>query len=314
MVNDSIKVCFVGLGSIGCRHLNNIRKYANFNKIDLVIHALRSKHANNARNKLNIEKEFYVIDDMEEDYDVIFITNPTALHFDSILNLVGKCQNMLIEKPIFDHCDYNVESIAFRSDGKYYVAAPMRFTDVFQYLKENIDPNSVISSRIICSSYMPNWQKGRDYRKSFRTDKEQGGGVDIDLIHEIDYMVDYFGMPKKVYRSVGKFSALEMDACDLAMYQFTYQNRLVQVLLDYFGRVDKREIELYTNDEVIVGDFLKKEIRYLFKDEIVVFDKETDHYYREMEYFMSLILGEKVYNINNVSNAFKTLKLSKGEI
>ncbi|MDD4048658.1 MAG: Gfo/Idh/MocA family oxidoreductase [Clostridia bacterium] len=314
MVNGSIKVCFVGLGSIGRRHLKNIKKYANLNNIDLVIHALRSKHTIGDINKSSIQKEFYVINEMEEDYDIIFITNPTSLHFDSVSNLVKKCKNMFIEKPIFDHYDYNIDSIDFRPDGKYYIAAPMRFTDVFQYLKENIDPNSIISSRIICSSYMPNWQKGRDYRKSFRVDEKRGGGVDIDLIHEIDYMVDYFGMPKRVYRSAGKFSILEMEACDLAMYQFTYQNRLVQVLLDYFGRVDKREIELYTNDEVIVGDFIKKEIRYIGRNEVVVFDKEIDHYYREMEYFMSYISGQKDHNINNVNKALTILKLSKGEI
>ena len=47
-------------------------------------------------------------------------------------------------------------------------------------------------------------------------------GVDIDSLHEIDYMKSLFGLPKSINLKVGKYSNLEMEACDIATYIFEY--------------------------------------------------------------------------------------------
>ena len=49
-----------------------------------------------------------------------------------------------------------------------------------------------------------------------------GGGVSIDLIHEIDYMTYLFGFPKKDHYISGTFSDLEIDSDDLAVHLFEY--------------------------------------------------------------------------------------------
>ncbi|PLT35483.1 Gfo/Idh/MocA family protein [Bacillus sp. V5-8f] len=314
--NVNLKVCFVGMGSIGTRHLKNLQKVAKEKQLNLEIHALR-----NTTNKLTPENEAILskqisnISEIEDSYDIIFITNPTAMHYDYIKSLVNYGQNMFIEKPLFDHTKYDVEDININSESIYYVAAPMRYTDTFLYIKNFIQNKKIFSARIICSSFMPEWQKGRDYTKSFRTDKKAGGGVDIDLIHEIDYMVDLFGLPNSVKRVAGHYSNLNMNACDLAVYIFSYNNFVVEMHLDYFGRFDKREIELYYNDDVVIGDFINKEVKYLRSNNIVKFDSSEDHYYREMSAFIDMILNRNhTRNINDIYNAYKVLKLAKGEL
>lgn len=321
MVNNNaamkkLNVCFVGLGSIGTRHLNNLIKYTSYKKINVDIHAIRNTGKSlNDNVKCHVSKEMKSVEDIDDHYDVIFVTNPTSMHYDSIRELLPFCSNMFIEKPIFENSNYDLGSIDFAPDKIYYVAAPIRYTDTFRHLKEYIKDKVIVSVRIICSSYMPDWQKGRDYTKSFRVEEKMGGGVDIDLVHEIDYMKDLFGMPRDVVRVAGHYSDLKMNACDLAVYIFSYDDFVVEMHLDYFGRVDKREIELYLNDEVLVGDFLRKEVKYLSEGKTVSFDKTVDHYYREMATFLDMIIGkESDMNINSVNNAFDILKLAKGEM
>jgi len=222
---------------------------------------------------------------------------------------------MFIEKPIFESTKYNLDSILPDADSIYYVAAPIRFTDVIQNIKKLVSERPVYAVRSICSSYMPNWQKGRDYTKSFRTRFDDGGGVDIDSVHEIDYIVDIFGMPKGVHRTAGKYSNLKMDACDIASYIFEYDHFLVELHVDYFGRYENRQVEIYCDNDVIVGDLFQKEIIFRNSGKRIQFDKNTDHYYREMINYMELILTRnKSLNINPITTAFNVLKLAKGKL
>lgn len=310
------KVCFVGMGSIGIRHLRNLQKISKEKQLSLEIHALRNTNNTLAPgDEAILSKQMSKISEIVDDYDIIFITNPTAMHYDFIKKLINYGRNMFIEKPLFDHTKYDLGDIHLNSESIYYVAAPMRYTDTFLYIKNFIKNKRIFSARIICSSFMPEWQKGRDYTKSFRTDEKAGGGVDIDLIHEIDYMVDLFGLPNHVKRVAGHYSDLNMNACDLAVYIFSYPNFVVEMHLDYFGRFDKREVELYYSDDVVIGDFMNKEVKYLRSDHIVKFDSSVDHYYREMSAFIDMIIKRnRNNNINDIYKAYKILKLAKGEL
>ena len=309
-----MKVLFLGMGSIGTRHVKNLRKAAAERGISLAIHAVRSTEM-----EVDAEIKYYVVqfrrgEQLDDNYDIIFITNPTALHFQAIQEYAPMCNHMFIEKPIFEHPDYPLEDILKHRKGVWYVAAPLRHTEVYRHLKNKVvNLVDVCSARIICSSYMPDWQKGRDYRKSFRSILSQGGGVDIDLVHEIDYMVDLFGFPAQVHRAAGKFSKLEMDACDLASYIFVYSEFVVEMHLDYFGRFPKREIEIFTDDDVIIGDFLERKVMLKQSSSEFCFSHERDHYFEEMKFFLAMVLDKEI-NTSTPETAFNVLRLAKGMV
>ena len=95
-------------------------------------------------------------------------------------------------------------------------------------------------ARVICSSYLPDWRPGVDYRTVYSAHKALGGGVTIDLIHEWDYLVDLFGVPQQLYNFKGTYSDLEIDSDDLSVYIAKYPTLLAEVHLDYFGRGYRR--------------------------------------------------------------------------
>ena len=91
-----MKICMIGLGSIGRKHLGNITTVLKERGIVYEIDALRSSHTALREKECNgISKQYYNIDEMPDDYDVIFITNPTSMHYDTIrktsLYLIRRC-------------------------------------------------------------------------------------------------------------------------------------------------------------------------------------------------------------------------------
>lgn len=306
-----MKVLFIGLGSIATKHIKDLFSIARNQNIECDITVLRRNVS-----ILSEDLKSYNIKQITEldstVYDVAFITNPTNLHFQILEQLKGKTKFYFIEKPIFESCNYNWKSLCI-NEKNAYVACPLRHSAVYKKLKEITDTKKVFSARIICSSYLPEWRPTIDYRKNYSAIKALGGGVTLDLIHEIDYMVGLFGLPEKVFNIHGKFSNLEIDSDDLSVYIAQYKELLCEVHLDYFGRKYQRKCEIFTADGTYIADF--KENTILQPDGTVLACENGDksNLYLEMEYFTDFVTGKKTENINTPEHGFEVLKITLGD-
>lgn len=307
------KIGIVGLGSIGKRHLMNMSRVLESRGMTYSIDLIRrkdSKPLDEALGKMisNVYVEPYAI---PNDYDVMWITGPTHLHYEAIQSFSGKTENMFIEKPVFDRTKVDIAGLSLRAGGIYYVACPLRYTAVIQYVKNNVDLASVYSARVISSSYLPDWRPGTDYRETYSAHSAQGGGVSIDLIHEWDYLMYLFGKPEQVLNYRGQFSRLEIDSDDLSVYIAKYKTLLAEMHLDYFGRTPIRELQLFTADETIVADLLNSEIRFLNRNEVLQFSEDRNAFQlKEIENFFDILEGKK-RNENDLETALATLKIAK---
>lgn len=307
------KIGIIGLGSIGNRHLKNIVTVLREREVSYSIDLIRSGRGKEIKEDIvnHINEIFYSYEECPNDYDIVFITNPTHMHFDTIKRFVTKTKHMFIEKPVFDTVDVPIEALQLKSNMVYYVACPLRYTSVLQYIKNEINLKNVYCARSICSSYLPEWRVGQDYRDTYSAHKDQGGGVSIDLIHELDYISYIFGEPEEVFNLKGKFSNLEIDSDDLSLYISRYADKVVEIHLDYFGRKAIREIQMFTDEDTIVGDFINSEIRYLKSEKIISFKEQRDDFQcKEIEHFFNIIEG-KVSNDNDIYTALKTLRIAK---
>ncbi|WP_333859916.1 Gfo/Idh/MocA family oxidoreductase [Clostridium sp.] len=314
-MKNTYKIGIIGLGSIGTRHLKNIITVLKNRNYSYMIDLIRSGKGKEIEKEMSqhISHTFYSYDSAPNDYDIIFVTNPTNLHFQTIKQFVTKTRHMFIEKPVFDTIDISIDSLQLKDDSIYYVACPLRYTNVIQYFKHQIDLKNVYCARIICSSYLPEWRSNQDYRNTYSAHKDQGGGVSIDLIHEWDYICYLFGEPEQIFNIIGKFSNLEIDSDDLSLYIAKYKDKAVEVHLDYFGRKTIREIQIFTEEDIIIGDLANSQIRYLKSGKVISFkEQRNDFQCKEIENFFDII-EEKVTNDNDISIAFRTLQIAKEE-
>ena len=306
------KVCFIGLGSIAARHIKNLKDI--FGE-EIEIEVLRSGNGRPLDESMQsmIEQVYYDYDSLPKDYDVMFVTNPTRLHYETLQKIQDNAKHFFIEKPVFETGKEDITDLQLKKDSVYYVACPLRYTNVIQYLKENIDFNEVYSMRCISSSYLPDWRPRTDYRNTYSAKKELGGGVSIDLIHEWDYICYLVGQPEKVHSFIGHKSNLEIDSHDLAVYIAEYPDKFVELHLDYLGRKTIRKIELFTKDDSIEVDLIEQKIIYRKEKRIIDLNEDRDSYQKkELLHFFEMIDG-KCTNDNTIERACQTLQITRGE-
>lgn len=310
-----LKVCFIGVGSIAKRHIRNLEKIADKHGIKLTIEALRRDINIQEERELNIQKSYKDYMELPRDYDVIFITNPTEFHIDTLKSMAGYGRNFFIEKPISSIKQIKTaEKMKLKQDSIYYVACPLRFNAVIQYIKESIPFEKIVAVRSISSSYLPEWRPGTDYRNTYSAYRELGGGVSIDLIHEWDYLTYLFGFPQKVCYISGKKSKLEISSEDSAVYIAEYFDKIMELHLDYYGRKAIRNIMIFTDLDTIVGDIANNRVIFLKSGKIIDFNEtRNDYQIRELEHFLDIISGN-AENDSDIKHAIQVLKLTQGDI
>ena len=182
---------------------------------------------------------------------------------------------IFIEKPIFDNIESNVETrnLINKSGIKTYIACNLRFHPSIIFLKNYIDNNNkkINEVNLYCGSYLPNWRENIDYTESYSAKKNMGGGVHLDLIHELDYAIWLFGFPLNYNSTKRKISQLKIDSFDYCLYNLKYNEFNLSIILNYYRITPKREIEIVFEDDILICNLLKAEIRNS-KNEIIFFD------------------------------------------
>lgn len=298
-----MNICIIGLGSIGQRHLRNIHAVAKARGIEVatdVVEPRELDYLDEAARAL-VGARFAAPDEIGR-YDMVFVTNPSQLHEETLAAVRDKAEFFFVEKPVFTESLPADALGPYADERRFYVACPIRHTRVYGWLAEFVPRNKVYCARAICSSYLPEWRPGTDYRRTYAA-QEGSGGVKLDLIHEFDYLFTLFGLPLESHLLDGKFSHLEIKSADSVSFVGRYPGKTLELHLDYYGRVPRREIELYTADDVVVGDFIKAEIRFLKSGRVIDLAEERNEYcLREIGYFFDFAMsGAK--NINSIPYA-----------
>lgn len=308
---DTLKVLFVGIGSIAKRHIRNLQIVCKDRGTVVQIDAFRRSAAGD--NPEGVSRVYTNLEDVPADYDVIFITNPTEKHLETLKAFHEKGKHFFIEKPVVSLNQLEAaKEFKTRESSIYYVACPLRYNAVIQWIKNSINPDDIISVRSISSSYLPDWRPGQDYRETYSAHKDMGGGVSIDLIHEWDYLTYLFGWPETVYSMIGKKSPLEIDSDDYAIYIGEYKDKIMELHLDYFGRKTIREIQLFTKEDTVIGDIANNRILCLMSGNVIDFHEERDDFQkRELNHFMDMVL-EKEKPEDGYHHGIKVLKLIQG--
>ena len=190
-----------------------------------------------------------------------------------------------------------------------YTAFNMRFHPLIRWAKENISPETVLEVQAYCGSYLPDWRPGQDYRKNYSALTELGGGVHLDLIHELDYLKYIFGDPIRHCGFWNRFSNLEIDSVDSAHYWLTYPGFGVSILLNYFRRSPKRTLEVTTTDKTLYLDLIKGVVTE--DNGTIIFAEKfdpLDTYLHQMQYFLEH-LRTKEKMMNTLGDSLKTLKI-----
>lgn len=298
-----MKILIVGLGSIAKKHIAALKKLLP----SCEIFALRNgKDSKSYENIIDL----YNLQDTSEQFDFAIISNPTSQHAQTIELLKSFAIPLFIEKPLFDTINYSELVQGITNLGtKTYIACNLRFLDSLQYLKSKLINRRINEVNVYCGSYLPDWRPDVDFRKVYSANKEQGGGVHIDLIHEIDYIVWLFGIPVDLKKTFLSQSSLNISAFDYANYLFIYNEFCANIILNYYRRDAKRTIEVVCEEGTFIVDLLKNTVT--FNGEIIFKSNQKilNTYDSQMSFFIDNLESQNEFIFNNINEAYNILKL-----
>ncbi len=258
------KALIIGFGSIGRKHAQILSKLLGKNNVYIL-----TKQDEVEFNSFN---SFDKINSLDPDY--IVVASETSLHLKHILNLEKICRKkvVLIEKPLFDK--QKKENL---SNNHYLVAYNLRFHPLINLLKEKIDQEQVISAKAVCHSFLPRWRKNIKYQESASALTSRGGGVLLDLSHEIDYMQYIFGTLSVSYSINKKVSNLEIDTDDyLLICGELNKGGLFNIETSYFSKNNRRKVFIETPSISIELDIINSQMK-IFEDNAEEIISETKY-------------------------------------
>ena len=176
----------------------------------------------------------------------------------------------------------------------------------------------LINGQIVNGEYLPYWHPYEDYRRSYASLKKLGGGAILTQIHDFDYSIFIFGMPKSVLYG-GKLSSLDIDVEDSVAIStmFEYQNSplVMNINLDYISWPSRRNIKLFGEDGSINCDLNNNflEVQKRSTNEVFKYDyssiSRNDIFIKELKNFIAFVEG-KEKPLVDLEEGIKSLKFA----
>jgi predicted dehydrogenase len=239
------RVLIVGFGSIGQRHLKLVREFLPLADIKIL------------RHKYDPNLPFGVsacLSSIEEAIafapQIAVLANPAPWHMPVGVALSEIGCHLLVEKPLADRSASAQKLIQACRDAKciLQVGYNLRFLPSLCYFKKALDERligDIFSIRCEVGQYLPAWRNGKDYRESVSAQQKMGGGVLLELSHELDYLLWCFGAVKWVSAVLSQQSNLEIDVEDYAHLTLGFEPKgkrstIASLNLDFFRLDTKR--------------------------------------------------------------------------
>ena len=258
-------LAIVGLGSIGRRHLRLISEI----RPDIEIIVVRSGHGGECDEESMATKTVYSIGDaIKEGIQAAIVSSPATLHLKQSLELAKNGIHLLIEKPISHTSDRVKELLKIVNENRItiMVGYVLRYdlgAIKFKNWLDNKIKGKILHARIECGSYLPDWRPDQDYRKTVSALSELGGGVLLELSHEVDYLYWFFGKPKDVQAQIRNSGTLDInveDQVDLLMT--SEQGYCISVQIDFNRRHVERKCKVLTTEGELIWDAVNKNVTW----------------------------------------------------
>lgn len=311
------KLLIVGSGSIGIRHARNLTKlvedvkifsYRFFNNIDIE----------------KLDKVSYVKDLNQaiKSSDGIVIANRTDLHLQVAKYALINKKHIFIEKPL-SHSMLGVKEIEILKNANKLVVESgfmLRFHPNLIRLKEillNKEYGNVHYVRSSVGQFLPDWRPKTDHRKGYGAKRKWGGGVTLDLIHEIDLIRWLFGEVKLVSAMMGFTPKLEIETETISQINLkTDSDILVQLHLDYLRPSYGRYTEIVCDKGTLLWNYLTGKITLETSNseistlhEVENDFQRNDMYVNEIKHFLASINGHYQKKAATLDDAIKAMKI-----
>tara|TARA_R110001592_G_scaffold195720_4_gene443400 strand:+ start:189 stop:998 length:810 start_codon:yes stop_codon:yes gene_type:complete len=268
-----MKAIIIGGGSIGQRHSTNL-------------------------NNLGVSTRIVDIDEindidkiLKEGFDIGLVCSPNIKHIEHCLKLAQYNIPIFCEKPFYSSNEGIEELLNLIKEKNLItmVGCNLRFTPEI----EKIDYKSKYIS-VYFGYNLKKWRPQSNHLESYSANKHLGGGVLLDVIHELDYLYYKFGEIKNISYIKNKLTNITNDTEDLVTGRIEFKN----------GNIADFNLNYLTDEYYRYYDELKDNALYRTHFKI-----DNSMYMKEIEYFLQQVTNNNscMNNFQEASNLLKHL-------
>ena len=261
------KILICGFGSIGKKHFKIIKK----NWPDIKVSLLRSSP--NKKKILKYEK----FDIYENFYDFksalswspegVILSNPASCHLDYGIFFAKNGIPILIEKPIGtgNESEKSWSLLNKLSKSNYIqIGYVFRHEEGVLYLKKILRKiGRIFEADFSCISWLPDWRPTLNYLDSVSSNKELGGGVLLELSHELDIANWILGDYKVDFSYLNNTNQLDIDVEDQAfIHAINDEGCSITFRLNFCSKKIHRMIFLQGINGYIKLDLINNNLEY----------------------------------------------------
>ncbi|MFU9047314.1 Gfo/Idh/MocA family protein [Acinetobacter tibetensis] len=256
-------IAVIGLGNIATRHRRNLKML--FPEAKLIVMS-----ASGRTPKEPVTDSDHIAESIDEiiqlQVQFAIIASPAPFHAQHAIPLIKASIPVLIEKPV-SVTQTDAQALIY-AQAQYQTPVAVGYClrylpsaqQVRQMLQKGVIGN-LYNAFIEIGQYLPDWRPTKDYRETVSARAELGGGVLLELSHELDYAQWILGSltPQHVLLRASEELGLEVeDNADLLMT--TSKGTVVNIHLDFLQRKAHRKCRFIGSEGCIEWDLIQNEV------------------------------------------------------
>lgn len=306
----------IGYGSIGQRHMRNLRMLMPEAKI-IVLRRDKAKPVDGAIVVSSLQDAL----DMRPDISVL--ATPSGLHIDVLLDLIEAEIPTYVEKPVvieIEHVGKVRQALKAHPSISHVTGFNLRLLSSMQIARtliKNGAVGNIARANFSAGQWLPDWRKASDFRQSYSARKSDGGGVIFDLSHELDAARFFLGEIQLEHCLAMQLPSLGIDAESAAtMIGRTADRSLVTVNVDYVARRPIRRYELVGDEGTLIWDLPARRLELHRPNEIELMTDQAEDfdvgktYIEAMRSFIAGISGTEDRPLQSLDDGLRSTELA----
>ncbi|MGE3540899.1 MAG: Gfo/Idh/MocA family protein [Candidatus Tectimicrobiota bacterium] len=312
------RLLLVGYGSIGRRHLHNLRTLG---VTDLLVVEPDPVRRQQVVSTERVPCYGTLHAALAQHPSIVVVTTPSQHHVEVALAAARQQCHLFIEKPL-SHSLAGLDSLA-KTAADYglitLVGCNMRFhpgpRQVQRWLSAGL-VGDVLAARLHTGSYLPTWRPQQDYHHSYSASPIWGGAV-LDCIHELDLALWLLGPARLAAACLRPAQSLGLETDGLAELLLEHTSgALSSVHLNFVQRNYQRRIEIIGSTGTLLWDITAASVEHYAADGRLAqrYQQPADWhlntmYLDEMAYFLHCVRTRSTTQ-NPLAGATQTLTLA----
>lgn len=263
-----MRILIIGTGSIGRRHIRNLQTLIEYPEFILLRDDARL-------DDFSAELGAIVVGTFDAAIalhpDLAVIATPSMRHLEALQALLPAQIPCYVEKPVIttDAQAAELEQLlaSLSVHPATLVGCNLRHLPSLQRVRTLLQTGAIgrpVRASLQVGQWLPDWRPEQDYRQSYSADPARGGGVALDLVHELDAARWLFGEFDQVCAVGGRYSRLEIGSEDsAAIILGRATGPAVAVGLDYVARKPMRRYEIIGDEGSLIWDLIERRLEHV---------------------------------------------------